>query len=137
MAGEIASPAVTVSSTDSLYRGINPLFYDQGQLMSGVFFLKKKDTTEEGPSVGITRLIPLTNFQSYMGAGWGVGELAISVPHSLSLTVHPLSEPAWGVHADAHAVITGYQTLTNTKRTDVARALRNALQKKILVKPTK
>ena len=137
MAGEVAAPAVTISPTDSLYRGINPLFYPQGQLTSAVFYLRKKDTIGDGPSVGIARLIPLVNFQSYIGAGWGVGELSASVPQSLSLTVHPLPDSAWGEHADAHAVITDYQKLTDSKRTDVARALRDALQKKILIKPTK
>lgn len=137
MAGEVATSAVVVSSTDSLYRGINPLFYQQGQLTSAVFFLRKKDTIEDGPSVGIVRLISLMNFQSHIGAGWGVGELSVSVPQSLSLTVHPLPDSAWGADANAHAVITDYQKLTDSKRTDVARALRDALQKKILIKPTK
>lgn len=135
MAGEVAAPAVTISSTDSLYRGINPLYYQEGQLTSGVFILRKKDTIENGPSVGIARLIPLVNFQSYIGAGWGVGELSASVPQSLTLIVQPLRDLAWGAHADAHAVITDYQKLTDSKRNDVARALRIALQKKILIKP--
>src|SRR6267143_4329821 len=102
MAGEVAAPAVTISPTDSLYRGINPLFYPQGQLTSAVFYLRKKDTIGDGPSVGIARLIPLVNFQSYIGAGWGVGELSASVPQSLTLNVHPLPDSVWGVHADAH-----------------------------------
>lgn len=141
MAGEVASPepaspAVVVSSTDSLFRGINPEFYHEGQLTSGVFFLKKKYTLQQGPSVGIVRLIPLSNFQSLIGSGWGVGELSASVPQSLHLTVHPLPDAAWGVYASAHSVITDYQKLTDKGRTDVARALRDALQQTILVKPT-
>ncbi len=136
MAGEVDSPAVSISSTDLLYRGINPLFYHNGQLTSPVFYLRKKDKLEDGPSLGIARLVSLTNFQSNIQASWGVGELSASIPQSLSLTVQPLAEPAWGVHAAAHAVITAYQKLTDKGRTDVARALRDALQKKILVKPT-
>jgi hypothetical protein len=146
MAGEVASPeiaspqpaspAVVVSSTDSLYRGINPEFYHEGQLTSGVFFLKKKHTLQQGPSVGIVRLIPLENFKSLIGSGWGVGELSASVPLGLNLTVQPLPDARWGDYAGAHAVMTDYQKMTDKGRTDVARALKNALQQKILVKPT-
>lgn len=141
MAGEVASPeaavpAVVVTPEDSLYRGINPVFYPEGQLTTGVFFLKKKHTLEEGPSVGIVKLIPLNIFQSVIPGGWGVGELSASVPQHLQLTVHPLPDARWGKHASAHAVITDYQNLTDKGRTDAARALRDALQKNILVKPT-
>jgi hypothetical protein len=135
MAGEVASPAVIVNPTDSLFRGINPEFYHEGQLTSGVFFLKKKHTVPQGPSVGIVRLIPLENFQSLIGTGWGVGELSASVPQRLDLTVHPLPDAAWGVYANAHAVITDYQQLTDSGRTSAARALRDALKQNILVMP--
>jgi len=137
MAGEVASPVVTVELTDSLYRGINPLFFDfeEGGLKSGVFLLKKNHKLEDGPSVGITRLISLENFQSLIGDGWGVGELPVSVPQSQSLTVHPLPDQKWGIHAHAHAVVTNYQKLTNKQIGDAQRALRDALQKNILVKP--
>jgi hypothetical protein len=137
MAGEVASPAVTVDLTDSLFRGINPLFFDfeEGELKTGVFLLKKNHKLEDGPSVGITRLISLQNFQSHIGDGWGVGELPVSVPQSLSLTVHPLPDQEWGIHADAHAVVTDYQKLTNSGLGNAQRALRDALQKNILVRP--
>jgi hypothetical protein len=138
MAGEVAaapSPA-SVATIDSLYRGINPLFYQQGQLTSGVFFLKKKHKIEEGPSVGIANLISLTNFHARMDKGWGAGELSASIPQSLSLRVHPLPDLKWEVHANAHAVITDYQKLTDSGRTNAARALRDALQKNIRIKPT-
>jgi|SRR5579863_7887261 len=138
MAGEIASAslAVTVDSTDSLYRGINPVFYDEeGHLLSGVFLLKKNHKLEDGPSVGIARLVSLQNFQPLIRAGWGVGELSASVPHSQHLTVHPLPDQEWGIHADAHAIITDYQRLSNRLLGDAQRALTQALQKNILVKP--
>jgi|ERR1700686_2139345 len=135
MAGEVKSQAVTINPIDSLYRGINPVFYPNGQLTSGVFYLRKKDTLEDGPSLGIAKLISLTNFQSKIKPTWGVGELSASVPQSLSLTVQPLPDPTWGVHADSHAVITNYQKLTDSKRNEAARALRIALEKNILVKP--
>lgn len=135
MAGEVAPP-VTIAPTDSLYRGINPLFYQQGQLTSGVFILKKKDEIQDGPSVGIGRLIPLASFHAYMGAGWGVGEFTASVPQGLKLTVRSLPDPAWREYADAHAVLTDYQKLTDSGRGNAERALRNALQKNILISPT-
>jgi hypothetical protein len=139
MAGEIASAsfAATVDSTDSLYRGINPLFFDfeEGELKSGVFLLKKNHKLEDGPSVGIARLVSLQNFQPLIGVGWGVGELSAGVPQSLQLTVHPLPDEEWGINADAHAVITDYQRLSNRLLVDAQRALRDALQKNILVKP--
>jgi hypothetical protein len=135
MAGEVASPAVTIDLTDSLYRGINPVFYQEGRLLSGVFLLKKNHKLEDGPSVGIVRLVSLQNFQPLIGNGWGVGELSVSVPQSQSLTVHPLADQEWGIHADAHAIITDYQKLTNSGLGNAQRALRDALQKNILVRP--
>ena len=135
MAGEVTEPLVTVLSSDSVYRGINPHFYQQGQLLSGVFFLKKKHRLEEGPSVGIVRLISLPSFHSRMGEGWGVGELSVSVPQSQNLNVQSLPDSKWAEYAHAHAVITDYQKLSDKVRNDVARVLRDALQKNILVSP--
>src|SRR5580700_6768291 len=128
MASDVAQPRVTVEPTDSLYRGIHPMYYQQGQLLSGVFLLKKKHKIEEGPSVGIARLVPLSNFHSYMGAGWGVGELPASFPQSQKLTVLSLPDSDWKEHAHAHAVLTDYQKLSDSGRNDVQRALRNELQ---------
>jgi hypothetical protein len=137
MVGEVTPPSkVTVMPTDLLFRGIHPMYFQQGQLTSGVFILKKKHEIHEGPSVGVERLIPLTNFRAHMCDGWGVGRLPVSVPQSQSLTVHPLPYSEWGEHADAHAVITDYQKLTDRARNDVARFLRDALQKDILIKPS-
>jgi hypothetical protein len=79
------------------------------------------------PSITAVASRCVTIFLRYSAIFWRV----------LSLTVHPLPDWAWGEHADAHAVITDYQRLTDSKRTDVARALRDALEKKILIKPTK
>jgi hypothetical protein len=135
MAGEVGSPAVTVGPTDLLYRGINPQYYQQGQVLTGVFFLKKKHTLKEGPSVGITRLIPLMNFHALMREEWGVASFPASVPQELKLTVKSLPEPRWDTYAHAHAVITDYQSLTDKARNDAARILRDALQKNILIKP--
>jgi len=134
MAGEITPPAI-LAPTDLLYRGIHPLYCQGGQLTSGVFVLKKKHTLQEGPSVGVARLVPLTSFHALMGEGWGVGALEASVPQSLTLTVQSLPDPRWGEHAHAHAVITGYQKLTDKGRNDVARMLRIALQRNILRSP--
>jgi hypothetical protein len=135
MAGEVAQPDIAVTPLDWLFRGINPMYFQQGKLTSGVFILKKKHEIEDGPSVGIERLIPLTNFHSRMKNDWGVGKLPVSVPQSLTLTVHPLPEPEWEEYANAHAVITDYQKLTDKGRTDVERVLRDALQKNILINP--
>jgi hypothetical protein len=136
MAGEVTQPAVTVDPADWIYRGINPEYCQLGKLTSGVFFLKKKHTLREGPSVGIARLIPLASFHSLMGDGWGVGKLEVSVPQSLTLIVQSLPDPRWEEHSHAHAVITDYQKLTDKGRNDAARVLRDALQKHILVNPT-
>ncbi|HET8923619.1 MAG TPA: hypothetical protein VFN26_11565 [Candidatus Acidoferrum sp.] len=136
MAGEVAPPPVTISPTDSLYRGINPQFYENGQVTSGVFCLKKKDTLEDAPSVGIEKLVPLQKFHSFMGAGWGVGQFSVSVPLGLGLTVHLLPEPSWKEYADAHAVITGYQALSNSKRGECERALRDAVRQNVRIPPS-
>jgi len=135
MAGEITPPAVTVAPTDLLYRGIHPQYCQGGLLTSGVFVLKKKHTLQQGPSVGVARLIPLTSFHALMGDGCGVGALEASVPQNLALTVQPLPAPQWESYAHAHAVITDYQKLTDKVRTDVERTLRIVLQKNILIRP--
>lgn len=136
MADEVAPPGVTVAPTDSLYRGINPIFYQDGELLSGVFLLKKAHKLEDGPSVGIARLIQLSDFQSLMAANWGVGQFCASDALSLQLRVHPIQETTWGKFADSHAVITDYQKLSDRVRNDVQRALKNILQKNIVIKPS-
>jgi hypothetical protein len=135
MAGELAPPLLTILASDLLYRGIHPMHFQQGLLLSGVFILNKKHTTEQGPSVGIEKSISLAAFHSLMREGWGVGGLLASVAHSQDLIVQPLPAPEWGEYSNAHAVITAYQKLTNKQCTDVARVLKNALQKNILINP--
>jgi hypothetical protein len=138
MAGEVtplpSGPAVAPG--DSLYRGINPQYYKDGQVTTGVFFFNKTDTLENSPSVGIEKLIPLEKFHSFMSPGWGVGQFPASVPQSLGLTVHPLPEPSWGTYADAHAVITGHQSLGKSKRVDLQRALRDAVAQNVRIPPS-
>lgn len=111
------------------------MYYQDGHLMSGVFCLNKKHKVEDGPSVGVAKLIPLNDFRSLISAGWGVGEMLASVPLGLDLAVHSLPDPEWKQYANAHAVITDYQKLTDKRRGDAQRALRDALQKNILIKP--
>jgi len=135
MAGEVVAPAITIFPEDSLYRGIHPMYYQQGQLLSGVFCLNKKHKIEDGPSVGIAKLIVLKSFHSLIAVDWGVGEFLASAPLSLSLAVHCLPDSAWGEFANAHAVITDYQKLTDKDRGNAQRALRDALQKNIVIKP--
>jgi len=134
MAGEVALPPALVP-TDSLYRGINPRFYENGKVLSGVFCLNKKDTLEDSPSVGIEKLIPLDKFHSLMGAGWGVGQFPVSVPESLGLTLRPFPHLSWGEYANAHALITGYQSLGKRKLGDVERALRDAMRQNVRIPP--
>jgi hypothetical protein len=136
MAGDVAQLTVVVNPADLLYRGINPQYCQQGQLTSGVFVLKKKHSLEQGPSVGIEKLITLSGFQTRINSGWGVGALEASVPQDLTLIVQPLPDPKWEEHSHAHAVITDYQRLSDKARTDAERILRIALQKRILVTPT-
>jgi hypothetical protein len=104
--------------------------------MSTVFPLSKKHTLEDGPSVGFAALIPLAEFRSRMGDGWGVGEFPAAIPQSHKLIVHPLPAPEWGEYTNAHGVLTNYQHLTNNQLTSIARALRDALKRNILVLPT-
>jgi hypothetical protein len=128
------TPAVTLNSSDGLYRAINPNFYQDGALTTGVFFMKKRDKLEEGPSVGIEKLIPLDSFHTFKPK-WGVGQFPVSVPIELKLRVHPLPDETWGPYSQAHAVITDYQSLTNSRINEVQRALRDQLQKNILILP--
>jgi hypothetical protein len=135
MASGLTSASVPVSPSDLLYRGINPMFYVDGEVTTGVFFMKKKDAVDDGPSVGLANLIPLTAFHTLMAPGWGVGEFSASIPQGLGLTVFPKPEPSWGSYANAHAVITDYQSLTNKRRVEVARALTNAVRQNVIIKP--
>jgi hypothetical protein len=136
MAGEVTQPAtVDIISTDLIYRGIDPQYCQQGRLTSGVFVLKRRHTLQEGPSVGVARIIPLLSFHPLMGRGWGVGALEVSVPQSVALAVQSLPDPKWEEYALAHAVITDYEKLTDKGRNDVARFLRDSLQKNILISP--
>jgi hypothetical protein len=136
MAAEVTA-AVALSATDYLYRGINPLFYEAGTLLTGLFTMKKKHTLEEGPSVGIEKLIPLKNFQSFIKPTWGVGKFQVNLPIDLGLRVCPTPAPKWQGYETAHAVITDYQNLSNSQIGEIERALRIAVQQNILVHPQK
>jgi hypothetical protein len=140
MAGEVApplpAPAPAIDPTDLLYRGINPQYYENGQVLSGVFCLNKRHTLEDAPSVGIEKLIPLEKFHSFMRPGWGVGQFPASVPLKLGLTVFPLPDSEWGDFARAHAVITGYQNLTASKLGEAQRALRDAVRQNVRIPPS-
>ena len=127
-------PAGALDPVDRLYRAINPNFYQDGALTTGVFFMKKRDKLEDGPSVGIEKLIPLERFHAFKPT-WGVGQFPVSVPLELQLRVQPLPAAAWGEYSQAHAVITDYQALTNSRINEVQRVLRDQLQKNILIPP--
>jgi len=126
---------VTLAGADDLFRGINPAYYHGGRLLSGVFFMKARDTKDDAPSVGIVKLISLQEFQSVTKPGWGVSRFPVSAPQSLELSVEPYADPEWGQYAQAHAVITGYQNWTNKRRDDVCRQMRNIAEKSIIVIP--
>jgi len=135
MAGEVSPQPIEVLHTDYLFRGISPHYYQSGQLTSGVVVLKRKHTTEQGPSVGIEKLISLADFNKIMGDDQGVAKFLAGFPVSLGLKVQPLPDPRWNEHANAHAVITAYQTLSDSKRVEVERQLRNEFQRTIIVPP--
>jgi hypothetical protein len=90
---------------------------------------------DDAPSVGIAKLIPLDSFRNIMPPRWGVGRFTVSVPEGLGLTVVPLPDPEWREYANAHAVITGYQSLSNKQRTDIERRLRDVVRTSVIVVP--
>jgi hypothetical protein len=129
--------AVALNAPDFLFRGIPPAFYDDGQVTSGLFPMRKRDTLEKGPSVGIEKLIPLKSFQSFIPSDWGVGRFQVSVAESSGLRVCPIPAPEWQGYETAHAVITDYQKLTNSQINEIQRALRDAIRQDTLVHPQK
>jgi len=141
MAGEVESPAAIEAADELFYRGLNPYHFDQGEVLSTAVVLKKKHTIEQGPSVGIASLIPLTNFHGLIselkGTDWGVCSFGLQVLKLLTLRAHPVPEPLWREYENAHAVVTGYQMFSNKDIGNAERQLRDALQKSILVAPQK
>ncbi|MGA2921169.1 MAG: hypothetical protein ABSE28_08700 [Candidatus Sulfotelmatobacter sp.] len=135
MAADVNTLSDRLDDTERLYRGINAFFYQEGHVLSGAFCIKARDTKDDAPSVGLARLIPLSAFQDLMNPDWGVSEFFAGVPQSMGLSVERYPDPLWKDYSDAHYVMTGYQSWTNRRRTDVSRQMRDIFEKGLVVSP--
>jgi hypothetical protein len=133
LAAPVVAQGDVVGQDQTLFRALNPKHYEEGMPGENHFVLRRNDPPNDGLSTAVTSLISLDDFRTlpvlveYLGAGFGVAELTVEEiaakvrEHGLPIRVIHSPEESWGVHRDAHAVITGHQELTG-----------NAGRKKIL-----
>jgi hypothetical protein len=125
---------LTFQPDDFLYRFLHRTWFnDDGTVNSAAFNLR----SDPALSVGIAKLIAASSFDAFRSLMPRQGLVQISVRDAVSVDIGVLPERSedWGVFADAHAVLTGYENWTNKRKLDAARALRNAANKGILCRP--
>jgi len=120
-ASAVISKGAPVPQEERVYRALNPRHLENGLPGENHFVMKQNHLPDDGVSTGLTRLISLQELRSIealihlLGASFGVAELlvseAIAPVATLGITVLQQDDPAWGAHAGAHAIITGYQAL--------------------------
>lgn len=120
---------------DVLYRFLHQSsFNDDGTLNSGAFSLR----ADPEASVGIAKLIPQSSFEEFcsLKPGQGMAQIKVEDVTRCNMGVSPDRDEEWGVFADAHAILTGYAGWPNNKKTNAARALRDAANRGILRHPS-
>lgn len=131
MACGLSSSAILLEQTDFLYRFLHrSSFNDDGSLNSSAFGLR----SDPEASVAIAKLVPALSFESFcsLKPGQGLAQFRVADATAANLGVSPQRDEGWGVFADAHAILTGYANWPNNRKTDAARALRDAANKGIL-----
>jgi len=131
----LSSSPISLDQTDFLYRFLHrSSFNDDGTLNSSAFGLR----SDPEASVGIAKSIPASSFESFclLKPGHGLAQFQVAEVTAANLGVLPQMDEAWGVFADAHAILTGYANWPNNRKTDAARALRDAANKGILRRPS-
>jgi hypothetical protein len=118
----ITAAGALVSHEDKIYRALNPKHFEDGLPGDNHFVMKQNHAAGDGVSTGIASLISVPQLRSIevirqtYGDDFGVAELAVSevlAPvATLGISVIQQTAAEWGVFAEAHAVITGYQVLT-------------------------
>ena len=125
MASPIVVPGSEVPSESNVYRALNPKHLENGLPGDNHFVMKATHAKDDGVSTGVDSLISLQQFQRldvvcqvygfpYGVAKLNVGEL-IEPVSILGIRVVQQDAPEWGDWARAHAIITGYQTLTGNQ----------------------
>lgn len=109
-----------VPGSDRIYRVLNPKHFVDGKPGDNHFSMSRNHPPGEGISTGIASRISISGmrslevFQSYGGA-FAIANLSVSdvlMPvAAFGISVVQRDASDWGLYAEAHAVITGYQSL--------------------------
>jgi hypothetical protein len=121
VATPIITPGGQIPAESQIYRALNPKHLEDGMPGENHFDMKQNHLPGDGVSTGIASRICVAELRSIeairqlCGDDCAVAELSVAdvlapVPQ-LGLTVVQQDALEWGVLADAHAVITGYQIL--------------------------
>lgn len=118
---------------ENVYRGLNQGLFHDGKPTSANFVMRKNHEIKQGPSHLICGLIPKAKVPRFLPPPkWLIVELNVGEmlnppsPESLSdrgVKVIPLRDEFFEEFADAHAVLTGYQELTNKEIGEFTRYL--------------
>jgi hypothetical protein len=120
----VASPAIAkggpIPPELNIYRALNPAHLQDGLPGDNHFVMKQKHEVGDGVSFGIAPLISISAMRSIdalrrrCGDEFGIAE--INVAEALQpvvqdgIRVIQQDDEEWGVHREAHAILTGYQS---------------------------
>lgn len=115
-----------------VFRGLDPKYFHDGRPTDVCFVMRKKHDLKDGPSHLRCDLIPRQEAERFFDSKWvlvrlTVGEM-LRPPGQQPLSergvrIVPLPDSHFEEYANAHAVLTGYQDLSNKEIGDFKRYL--------------
>ena len=133
MAECVNSGAHVTDRTDSVFRFIHVGNTNgDGTLNSGSFSLRRDNAV----SLGLASRIG-ARFEAFceLKPEQGVARLSVGSILDLTLGIHSDPEPEWGEFMDAHFVLCGYEHLSNRKKEEIGRRLRDIANGNIVKHP--
>jgi hypothetical protein len=126
----VSAPAPDLPREEGLYRFVHRNnAKDDGTLTSGAFSLRHPDL-----SVGIESIIQKKSFERFceLKPEQGVARVGVGDVRALELLVIPQPALDWNEFSDAHAVLSGYGSWTNQRKTNTEKRLRDLANASIL-----
>jgi hypothetical protein len=145
-----------LGSQEDVLRGLNPLHCKDGVPTEACFILKPNHPMDDGISFGILRANGAEAEGKPFGAAYGISPEVLTglMPQPgygvARLNVGSALEPVqggpvtflqreaveWENYRSAHAMMTGYQTITNKERKELGRHLTRLACQAVLIPPT-
>lgn len=140
---------------ENVLRGLNPKHCEDGLPTEGCFILRRNDPPDDGPSHGIHEADHDQAANSPLGAAQGISVAAfltvLPAPDygvarlNVGAALDPIrgreigfvqkDDAKWGNFANAHAMVTGHQSLSNRECKELVRHFTKLAVQSVLKKP--